>query len=84
MTRARRIISGLLPVVAVAVILAVLRGAGVPLTVPGVITIVVVIAIARVAGSVFARRRRARVLTSPRPPRRVPTRAPHGSRSRDR
>ncbi len=68
--RLRRVLSWVLPLASLVVILLVLRGAGVPLTVPGVVVVLVVLAVARVIGvRSRRRRRRARALTPPDPSR---------------
>ncbi|MDQ1082997.1 MULTISPECIES: hypothetical protein [Microbacterium] len=67
--RVRRIAVWLLPLAALVVILLVLRGAGVPLSAPGVIVVMVILALARVVVGSARRRRRARSLRDPSRPR---------------
>ena len=59
MTRRRlaRILGVVAPLAAIVVVLVVLHGAGVPLTLPGIIVAVLVLIVGRVIG-VYARRRR--------------------------
>ncbi|MDZ5145816.1 hypothetical protein [Microbacterium testaceum] len=63
--RLLRILGWLAPVAALAVILAVLRGAGVPLTLPGVVIVVVLLGVARLMIGRSRRRRRDRSITRP-------------------
>ncbi|KQR21429.1 MULTISPECIES: hypothetical protein [Microbacterium] len=64
--RLRQVLSWVLPLASFVVILLVLRGAGVPLSVPGVVVVLVVLAVARVVGARSRRRRRRdRALTPP-------------------
>ena len=64
--RLRLVLSWVLPLASFVVILLVLRGAGVPLSVPGVVVVLIVLAIARVIGARSRRRRRRdRALTPP-------------------
>ncbi len=63
--RVRRVASWVIPVAAFVVILLVLRGAGVPLSVPGVIVVLVLLGIARLMIGRARRRRRARPITAP-------------------
>lgn len=61
----RRVAGWVLPLAAFIVILVVLRGAGVPLSVPGVIVVLVVLGVARGFAERARRRRRARSVTDP-------------------
>ncbi|WP_116238662.1 hypothetical protein [Microbacterium sp. AG157] len=63
--RLLRILGWLAPVAALAVILAVLRGGGVPLTLPGVLIVVVLLGVARLMIGRSRRRRRDRSITRP-------------------
>ena len=56
--RLRRVIGLVVPIASVVVVLTVLHGAGLPLTFPGVLVIVVLLIVARLVFG-FARRRRA-------------------------
>ncbi|WP_298871234.1 hypothetical protein [uncultured Microbacterium sp.] len=59
----------LLPVAALIVVLAVVRGAGIPLTVPGVVIVFVLLFVVRAVVGWSRRRRRDHPLTPPRRPR---------------
>lgn len=63
--RVRQVASWVLPIAAFVVILLVLRGAGVPLSIPGVVVVLVFLGMARVMIGRARRRRRARRLTAP-------------------
>jgi len=63
--RLLRVLAWLAPVAAFVVILAVLRGAGVPLSVPGILVVVVLLAAARLMMGRSRRRRRDRTVTRP-------------------
>jgi hypothetical protein len=64
--RLRQVLSWILPLASFVVILLVLRGAGIPLSVPGVVVVLIVLAIARAVGArSWRRRRRDRALTPP-------------------
>lgn len=63
--RARQVLSWILPLASFVVILLVLRGAGVPLSVPGVVVVLIVLAVARVIAARSRRRRRDPALTPP-------------------
>ncbi|OZD31270.1 hypothetical protein CH252_40075 [Rhodococcus sp. 06-1477-1B] len=60
-----RILAWLAPVAAFVVILAVLRGAGVPLSLPGILVVFVLLGVARLMIGRSRRRRRDRSLTRP-------------------
>lgn len=64
--RLRQITAWLVPLASFVVILAVLRGAGVPLSVPGVIVVVVLLAVARIIVGWSRRGRRDRPTITPR------------------
>lgn len=61
----RRVVSWVVPFAAFVIILLVLRGAGVPLSVPGVLVVLVLLGVFRVIIGRARRRRRARAVTSP-------------------
>ena len=61
----RQVASWVVPVAAFVVILTVLRGAGVPLSVPGVVVVLILLGVARVVIGRARRRRRARAVTAP-------------------
>lgn len=64
--RLRRILTWLLSFAALVVILAVLRGAGVPLSLPGVLLVVAALVVARLVIGRARRRRRDRAVTPSR------------------
>jgi predicted RND superfamily exporter protein len=59
-SRLRRILVLLAPVAAVVVLLVVIHGAGIPLTVPGVIVVVVLLVVGRLVFAVTRKRRAGR------------------------
>lgn len=61
--RIRQVASWVIPLAAFVVILSVLRGAGVPLSVPGVIVVLILLGVARGLIGRARRRRRARPIT---------------------
>ncbi|MCM3501491.1 Flp pilus assembly protein TadB [Microbacterium testaceum] len=61
--RLRRVLTWLLSFAALLVILAVLRGAGVPLSLPGVLIVIAALVLARVVIGRARRRRRDRAIT---------------------
>jgi Flp pilus assembly protein TadB len=63
--RIRRVASWVIPFAAFVVILLVLRGAGVPLSVPGVVVVLLLLGVVRVTLGRARRRRRARAVTAP-------------------
>ncbi|MDR6690170.1 O-antigen ligase [Microbacterium sp. 1154] len=63
--RLLRILGWLAPVVALAIIIAVLRGAGVPLTLPGILVVVGLLGVARLMIGRSRRRQRNRSVTRP-------------------
>ncbi|WP_150952990.1 hypothetical protein [Microbacterium testaceum] len=61
--RLLRILSWVAPVAAFVVILAVLKGAGVPLSVPGIVVVIVLLGVSRLMIGRSRRRRRTRPIT---------------------
>jgi predicted RND superfamily exporter protein len=59
-SRLRRILVLLAPVAAVVVLLVVIHGAGIPLTVPGVIVVVLLLVVGRLVFAVTGKRRAGR------------------------